>query len=437
MVSKKYSFLYKDVLEMFQPEKKELEKINEKLRFFLDSLESTINSKNISAKPFVGGSFAKGTLIKKEEYDVDIFLRFDNKYDDGDISKLTKDILKSSGNKKFLVNHGSRDYFKLPISLDDKESFFEIVPILKVSKPENAVNITDLSYFHVNYVGKRLQTDNQLNEVKLAKAFCQAQRVYGAESYIQGFSGYALELLIYYYGDFIKMLKALSKHKKGEKIFLDPEKKYKNQNEIKLELNSSKLNSPVILIDPTYGKRNALAALSEKSFEKFKQSAKMFLESPSKDFFIRKSLDIEKIKKSAKKNKQEFLLLQASTAKQSGDIAGTKLHKFYLHLVSEIEEFFSIKNNGFNYNGGKSARYFFVFENRKEKLYTGPHVNDRENFKSFIKKHKNTFVKEGRIYASEKIDFNSFDFIKNWKKRNKKRMKEMYIKNLKIIESVI
>ena len=51
----------------------------------------------IDAEIFVGGSFAKKTLIKKEKYDVDIFVRFDKKYTEYDISELTYKALKETG----------------------------------------------------------------------------------------------------------------------------------------------------------------------------------------------------------------------------------------------------------------------------------------------------------------------------------------------------
>ena len=92
-----------------------------------------------------------------------------------------------------------------------------------------------------------------------------------------------------------------------------------------MDLNEAKLESPIILIDPTFKSRNALAALSQETFEKFKQDAKKFLKSPSiKDFEIQE-LDLDKVKQNAKKNKHEFILIETKTRKQEGDIAGSKL----------------------------------------------------------------------------------------------------------------
>jgi len=186
------------------------------------------------------------------------------------------------------------------------------------------------------------------------------------------------------------------------------------------------------LIDPTYKQRNALAALSEETLEKFKKTCTKFLKNPSlKDFEIKKT-DLEKIKKDAKKKKFEFILLEAKTNKQEGDIAGTKLLKFYNHLNSEIEKFFDVKNKGFNYNKKKSARYFFVVKNKKEISIKGPSIKDKKNIKMFKKKHRHTFIKSKRIYAKEMIKFDIEKFLEDWSVKNKKRIREMSIKGFRV-----
>ena len=425
-MKQKVNSILKEVLEKVEPPKEELNIIKNSLKEFLEKFEKKLKILKIDAEIFVGGSFAKNTLIKKNYYDVDIFIRFDKKYKDDEISKLTNKILKGFVNVSIV--HGSRDYFRIKIS----PSFsIEVIPVLKIKNPRESKNITDLSYSHVNYIKRKL-TKKLLDEIRLAKAFCYANHCYGAESYINGFSGYALELLGYYYKSFLKFIKAISKME--NKIILDIEKHYKNKQEILMDLNSSKLKSPIILIDPTYKQRNALAALSEETLEKFKKACKKFLKNPSiKSFEIEKT-DLEKIKQNAKKKKYEFILLEAETDRQEGDIAGTKLLKFYNHLNNETGKFFEVKNKGFNYNGKKSARYFFVVKNKKEILIKGPGVEDKKNIKAFKKKHRHTFIKSKRICAKEEIKFNIEKFVDNWKVKNKTRIREMGIKELRGIE---
>jgi tRNA nucleotidyltransferase (CCA-adding enzyme) len=424
--AKKINLILKEVLERVEPPKEELETIERYLKEFLKKFEKRLRVLKINAEIFVGGSFAKNTLIRKGKYDIDLFLRFDKKYKDRDISALTKKTFKRI---EFQIIHGSRDYFRIKMN---SYFFIELIPVIKVRNPKEAENITDLSYSHVNYIKKRLKSKKILDEIRIAKAFCYANHCYGAESYINGFSGYSLELLIYYYGSFIKFIKAVSKIEK--KVVIDIEKKHKNKQSILMDLNSSKLNSPIILIDPTYKQRNALAALSKETFEKFKKDCKKFLKNPSIKSFEIKKTDLEKIKEDARKKKLEFVLIEAKTSKQTGDIAGSKLLKFYRHLNYEIEKFFEIKNKEFDYDEGKSAKYFFVVKNKKEILIQGPSIKDLKNIKKFKRKHRTSFVKSGRIYAQESAPKNLKKFIENWKKKSKGRIGDMSISKLGVVD---
>ena len=139
----------------------------------------------------VGGSLAKGTLIKKNVQDVDIFVVFSK---GKEVGKLESYLKKSKFKAKKL--HGSRDYFQVK----EENVVFEIIPVLKLDK-KSVENVTDFSLSHVSYVSKKLKKSKKLAEdIKLAKSFCFANDCYGAESYIGGFSGYALEVLIIYFG---------------------------------------------------------------------------------------------------------------------------------------------------------------------------------------------------------------------------------------------
>ena len=422
----KINSVLKEALKKVKPSGKEAGEIEILLKKFTERLRKSIKNLGVDAEIFVGGSVAKGTSIKKKVYDADIFLRFNRKYED--ISNLTEKILK--GFKKTKI-HGSRDYFRIKAS---RKIVLEIVPVLRIKSPKEARNITDLSYFHVNYA-KRKFPKKIIDEIILAKAFCHAKNCYGAESYIRGFSGYGLELLVYHYKSFLNFLKAISKPSLNsgnqEKIIIDTEKKFRNKNEILMDVNSSKLQSPVILIDPTHRERNALAALSWETFRKFQKAGRKFLKKPSIRDFEKEKTDIEKIKKTAEKNKNEFILLKAETKKQEGDIAGSKLLKFYNYLTDEIKNNFHLKKYGFQYNEDKSALYFFVAGKGKEILNKGPIIKDKKNFQRFRKKHKKTFIKEGRIYSKKKAEVNLGNFLKKWKGKNAKRMKDMHISYLK------
>jgi tRNA nucleotidyltransferase (CCA-adding enzyme) len=416
------------VLEKTQPEKEEISKIQEKLKEFLEILNKNLKKQKVAAQVFIGGSFAKNTMIKKESYDVDVFVRFDKKNKEKNISNLLKKAL--TGIKNVQEVHGSRDYFRVKAN---GCIIIEVIPVLKVNNPKEAENITDLSYFHVQYINKKIKNKKVFDEIRLAKTFCYANNVYGAESYINGFSGYGLELLIYHYKTFLNFLKAMVKVNGKEKLVIDIEKHYKNKSQPLLDINSAKLLSPIILIDPTYRQRNVLAALSLETFDKFKSASLEFLKKPSVTAFEVKKINLEEIKDNAKKNKNELIILKAATDKQEGDVAGSKLVKFYKYLIEEIKNFFDVKNSGFEYSGKKTALYFLEVKNKSEIIKKGPEMKDKDNVRKFKKMHSSTFNKNGRVYAKEKLTQDIKDFLNKWEQKNKKIVQDMSIKEMRVI----
>jgi tRNA nucleotidyltransferase (CCA-adding enzyme) len=426
-MTKKINEVLKEALIEAKPSQKEIGDIESKLKDFLIKFNHKLKSSKIGAEVFVGGSYAKRTLIKREKYDVDIFVRFDKKYIGKDISALTHKVLAGIKSNPIRI-HGSRDYFKVNV---EPWIFFEIVPVIKISKPQEAENITDLSYFHVKYLNKKLKKGLS-DDIILAKSFCHANRVYGAESHIKGFSGYSLELLIQYYGSFLKFIQEIVKSKE-EKIIIDAEKHYSNKKQILMDMNSSKLESPIILVDPTFRQRNALATLSYWTFKKFREACREFLNNPDIKFFKLKEIDFEKIGEDAKKKKYDFVLLKISTEMQKGAVAGSKLLKFYEHLDNSLEKYFEIKEKEFYYRNEQDADCFFIGKKRIGLVIRGPPSSKIEEVKRFKDKHKRTFVKNKIIYAKDEAKSDFKEFIASWKEKNKEIIKSMYIREIKIL----
>ncbi len=141
----------KDIIDAdeLSPQENKLKIIKNEVNAFLKDIKSILKKDKIKAEIFVGGSYAKQTLMRKDKYDIDIYVRFDKKYEN--ISDLLEKIIKKS-KMKFIKIHGSRDYFQIQ---KDNGLLFEIIPVRKISKPMEAENVTDLSYLHVNYVKKK------------------------------------------------------------------------------------------------------------------------------------------------------------------------------------------------------------------------------------------------------------------------------------------
>ncbi len=425
MNNKKIKEVLKKELQLITPPAEEIAKLQGQTKLIVNLLKENIKKRGLSADVFVGGSFAKNTLIKKYKYDVDIFVRFNTKYRDEELSLLLEKLMPQSIEKL----HGSRDYFRIRNLRENME--FEIIPTFNIAKPETTENITDLSFFHVNYVTKKISKNKKLaDEIRLAKAFAYYRDCYGAESYINGFSGYAIELLVLAYNGFVNFLKAVANSKpEKDKIILDPAKHYKNKQTIKIELNEAKLSSPIILIDPTYKERNALAALSMDTFIRFRKNCIDFLKNPSEKFF--KNEDIENNFK--KKYGKKVIELRVSTHKQAGDIAGTKLKKFSNFFFRECEKKFNLRAKAFLYDDKKNLGIILLAPEMKNRLeFPGPPIKMKEQLKLFKREHKKIVIKKGKAFAYEKpIRFDKF--LSNFLNERSQTINEMDVSGIEVL----
>jgi len=405
--------LLKKVLKELKPSKEEEKEVNDKINIFLKK----INKKLKNAKAELGGSGAKGTWLSKA-HDADIFVAFNcSKYKDqseklSDI--LGKHLKEIFGKVKRL--HGSRDYFQIK----EKGSTFEIVPILKIKDAKEAKNITDVSPLHAAWVKKYKKF---ADEIRLTKQFCRAQGIYGAESYIKGFSGYICEILTIYYGGFLRLIKNAAKWK--DKLFIDVEKYYRNKKEILDKLNLAKIYSPLVVIDPVQKERNAAAALSEEKYENFICACKEFLSNPSKEFFEIKEISIDELKQRAGKDKLILLDIAALTGKE--DVVGSKLLKALEFIEKElVKKEFKIYEKGWKWDKGKKALFWFIIDKKLLSEYVekqGPPLKLKEFVDDFKKQYKGeTFSKKGKIFAKVKREFRDAD------KLVKELIKDQYVK---------
>jgi tRNA nucleotidyltransferase (CCA-adding enzyme) len=388
----------------------------------VDRINKLLKKSKLVAECVKGGSIAKGTFLKND-YDIDLFVRYNQSYIEYDISELTEKILKILCKelkvKKLDRIHGSRDYFQFEQKKKNKILNFEVIPVILVHAQNHneALNITDLSPEHVTWVKKYTDKNSKLtDEIRLAKQFCKTNGVYGAESYVNGFSGHILDILIIYYGSFINLLKAFSKYEDisvNKPIIIDPEKHQKNPLK---DLNQSKI-SPLIIIDPIQTERNSAAALSREKLIIFIDAAKRFLEKPSKDFFEIKKFEIKKdisektknVKVNYSKTISQINIVQANieTLDGSKDVVGTKVLKVYETLIEQMQlNDFKVLASNWNFIFDKrfAEMYFIVDKNMsKEVEQEGPPISAKIDYEKFLKKHTElkhkTCIKGNRIYA--------------------------------------
>ncbi|MBW3013875.1 CCA tRNA nucleotidyltransferase [Candidatus Woesearchaeota archaeon] len=357
----------------------------------IQKIKAELDKQGVKAEVMVGGSAAKGTYLK--EFDIDIFVRFVKKAD----PDLLEVILKNCFRKVDRV-HGSRDYFQIV----HKGQEYEIVPVLKIAKASQAQNITDVSMLHVNWVRKHL---SRPDEVKLAKLFCKAQSVYGAESYINGLSGYILEILVVYYGGFMKLVENAAKWK--PKVVIDVSKYYRHRNDIIKKLNPAKTLGPLIIIDPTQKDRNAAAALSLDTFSKFVFLCREFLKDPKEDWFRKKPVSMKDIIRASRHLGTKLTILKVEPLKGKPDVAFSKLLKAFNYIKNQLQmNDFQVYRAGYDL---KEGNLWYMTLPDKLPVYAkqiGPAVwAPQANIDAFLEKYYTTFLEEDKIIAFRKRKF--------------------------------
>ncbi len=380
-MNKEIKKIISEVIEEIKPPSNSLDKANE----FIRELNFLLSENKIDANAVLGGSMAKNTHLKND-YDADVFVKFNKKYKGDDISSILEKALK----KKYLLERvkGSRDYFHIK-----KEFLFEVVPVLDVESINDAENVIDMSPMHVNYFknnGKELEDD-----VRLLKYFMKANRVYGAESFINGFSGHVVDLLIIKYKSFFNTLKAAKIWK--PKVIIDLEKKLKDP---LMELDREKISGPLIIVDPVQENRNAAAALSDDCFEKFKIASNEFIKNPSKKFFERK--DAKQVLIDEYKHEHVFELI-IEPMRGNEDIVGTKILKLLKFIHTKLKE--NDFKTEFNWDFGYPTKAYFSTNTTTldaKKIVRGPPTNIKKHCDLFKNKHESVFERDNFLYAEIK-----------------------------------
>jgi len=390
-----YQTILKSVLSDSLPSSDERKKALNVVNKFVKEVNSELKSLKINAVAVLGGSYSKDTWLSGD-YDVDLFVKFDLKYKNKNMSDLLAKVLKKWKPERL---HGSRDYLWLRDTVR-----YEIVPVLNIKKASDALNVTDFSPLHVNWVnnkGKKFKDD-----IRIAKRFCKAAGCYGAESYIRGFSGHVIDILTIHNKGFIKLLKSAVKWK--SKVVVDYNKMYKGK--ALLVLNKSKTEGPLVVVDPVQPGRNAAAALMQINFNKFIKAAKAFLKKPSKRFFEEKIVDFEKLKK-----KGHLLKVSVRTLDDKEDVAGTKFVRAFEFVKNNLDDF-SVKDSGWIWDKKAKGTWWFVLGKSKlppMKDWKGPPTKLTDAVKAFKKIYKKTSVKGGRVWAKVKRETSPDNVLKS------------------------
>ena len=376
----------------------ESEQLSGVMREFEEKVTAELAKQGVVANLFVGGSVGKGTCLPGI-HDVDYFMRFDlKKYGEENISEVCESVLLGIF-KDVLRLKGSRDYFR--VKINDYE--IEIIPVLYIKRINQAQNLTDQSPFHVNWIKKNVKARKNLNfDMRLAKQFFRASGVYGAESWIGGFSGHVTEILVVYYGGFEKLLKAVLKWK--DKTIIDVEKAYEGMDVLDI-LDDAKIVGPLVVVDPVDKERNAAAALGLEKFELLQSKIESFLKKPHKKFFDEIEITVDDIKKMGKRNR--VLIWKAPPEDEKMDVSGAKMVKYAEHISRMFkDEEFVVLDSGMYWNKHDDGLVWVIVDKKdlsKNQIIKGPQTFGMQNhimaFKKKYARRKNW--REGYHYYAE------------------------------------
>ena len=386
------------VLDEIRPSEEERKNVKK----IIDEIFRSIKIKD--AKLELGGSYAKDTFLKGS-HDIDVFVKFPyEKYKSKDISKILDKGIKLR-HKKI---HGSRDYFQL-----EKNGYsFEFIPVLDIKDSRQAKNITDVSPLHKKWVTKNLKN---YDDARLMKKFCRARNVYGAESYIKGFSGYAVEILIVYYKSFINAVKSISVWRLP--VYIDAGSHYKNKEEAFKRINKSKRENNLVIVDPVQKERNAAAAISREKIEMLVESCRNYLHNPSDEFFIERKISIQDL--IVESGRDILMIARIRNLNGKKDVVGSKVLKVYSYIEKKLGEYeFKVKKSGWEFNS-ESMLYYIVKDERLSNMtiHYGPPLEHEDHVSEFRKRYRNARIINGRISAELKRKVkNPKDFCKEMKK---------------------
>ncbi len=367
-------------LERCQPSPKEVQYLTE----IADEAMSLLRQYNspMITDVVLGGSFAKGTWLKRENIrdnsvksdectDIDIFIKIDVSLQDEEFDELAKKIGKYSLSKyNPRLRYSSHPYVEAYV----KGIRVNVVPCYNVEKGKWK-SAADRSPFHTEYIRNNLD-DEKKNQVRLLKKFLKSIGVYGAEIATAGFSGYVTEILILKFGSFVSVLTAISNIKEDKNVI-----SIGKFDEDVLKI----FQSPLIIIDPIDSRRNLGTAISAESVGKAVLAARAFLEKPSLNFFKEKK---ERYNETVKEIYSNLLIVEFTYRQRSPDIIWGQI-KRTLNAISRqlcIANFTVIRSIG-DIDEKGHATFVFLLEAITLPPYmarTGPHIFRRNDTTSFI-----------------------------------------------------
>ena len=427
------------VLKEIEPSEKEHKAYKNAVEKILQNLRKKTKLLNYAVEFEVGGSFGKGTYLKNSS-DIDIFCIFETG-DSKEISFKLEQIVKNC-NFNYKSQRGSRTYFEAEVPIGNKKFCFEFIPIKKVQKESPCENSQDMSTHHKEFVESYIKKDEDLaSEIRLTKQLFKSKKWYGAESYIKGFSGHVIDILICHYKSLINLLEDMKLWR--EMKYIDVKGFYSTKKEALENLSQDK-HSYLCVIDPVDRYRNSAKALCCDIFHKsifFAQNCSKLEYSDFQISEVKIEERIEKARKFSKENNVSLLAYEFSfELLQSRDIIGSKILKVHNKISSffsslSFREFRKEFYISFHERKALSIHFFEKVELPTKIKVTGPKIFMRDAVLEFVKLRgaSRCFVEGSRAYSFEKRKVQKLKDVENL---NLKEFSKMLGKDFSFVSSV-
>lgn len=382
---KKFSPVLRKVLKRITPSREQEMYLKKMARKVLQLVKS--EAKKYKGKAILAGSITRDTWLP-DKLEIDVFILFPEKMKEERMEnlglKIGKKVMRKM-NGSFKIEYAEHPYVSGKINDID----IDIVPCYELKTLEKIKSSVDRTPFHVKYLDKKFRK-RMSKEVRLLKQFLKANGIYGADAKTQGFSGYACELLIIKYKNFLNLLREVKKWKPGE--IIDIEKFYTKEDFPKLKMKFK--NQPLILIDPVDKNRNTTAALSPQNLFLFINLAKDFLDNPSEGFFsqkVLKPMKEEEFIKELRERESEIIVIEFERPKIIDDILWPQLRKFAERICSILGEYnFRVMRKDVFANT-KSCYVLLeleIWKLPKVERRIGPIIFDQTDSRNFLEKYK-------------------------------------------------
>ena len=406
-----FSKIGADVLREIVPSEKEKKEVLFVTARIAEHLTEKISKTKLKARVEVVGSIAKDTWISNDR-DLDIFIVFDKSTPLEELKRMGLELgkieLEGFTSETAYANH--------PYTINRfKEFKIDVVPCYDSVEIITAVDRTP---HHTRFVKENI--GDLRNDVRLLKQFMKGVGVYSSEQKIRGFAGYLCEILIIHYKSFENVLKNAADWKYGEYI------------DIKNKGSRKEFKDPLIVIDPVDPKRNVASSLSLERLCEFIHHSRLFLESPSVEYFHKKRRPF------VKRFPESEVYVILFEGDMLDDIIYPQLRKSAKYMSSLLEKNdFKPLSYGLFKKGEFSG---IVFEIEKYALspmvkHYGPKIFDRAHYSSFVSKYKESYIEGDRIYTLRPRHFSNplvvFLNTINEKEGIGKNMKDMPFRILK------